>query len=428
MGIASFLGNFDLNALAELAQGAAEINRPGGNLANLEQNRIAQKLMQLQMDEKTADLADKKKRRGALDQLVSMGPPPKAPNPQDFARQGPESISELPAKYASFLEPNAAQPELMNAPRFDIDAVRKSLMRNPLPAPELDAARQQFSTDRTKFSQDQQRNLLTAYPELGGQLALKNMTPDYQKIGNTLGVIENGEFSPLYTDPQDITPIEQARLDQADKTAGQRHDEAMARIGAIEGAANARALPKPPKDYFPNPKNKTAREDADFVVIPGSPTDIKQKRVAAADKSVMEGAIGQLDTTIAEINDIENDANLENITGRFVGNLVPDESAYWNPDEAALIAKITTLKARNFLDSLARLKANGPSGLGSLTEPEGKKITDALGVLSRAVGKENFKKALQKLKAQIESSKSTFKNKYDELYPVEEIDYNAGDN
>ena len=46
MGLAGFLGNPSFETFGRLAQDAAEIYRPGGNLADLRQNRIAQKLLQ----------------------------------------------------------------------------------------------------------------------------------------------------------------------------------------------------------------------------------------------------------------------------------------------------------------------------------------------------------------------------------------------
>lgn len=182
MGIASFLGNLPWDKIADIAAGAAEINRPGGSLANLDRNRLAQKLMQQQMEENTIDFENKKKRIGAMDALANMGPGPTVPRSRDFERIAPISIDEL-----------------KGAPTFSNQNAIDALNKNPLPAPELDAARMQFRKDATDFSQQREKNLLTAYPELAGQLALKSMTPEYKNVGNSLVRIDGDKVEPVFT-------------------------------------------------------------------------------------------------------------------------------------------------------------------------------------------------------------------------------------
>ena len=414
MGIASFLGNMDLNQIADLLEGAAEINRPGGSLANLQRNRIAQKLMQSQMEDADIERLDKKKRRAALDELAGLKAPT-APNSLDFNRIAPTALDA----------PDMA-PEINNAPKFSSEDVQRSLMRNPLPAPELDAARKQFVKQDIPAYQDKQRELLmTGYPDLAGQLALRNMTPEYKTVGKTLLRMDGDNATPVFEDTtsDELTAWQKTQVENQDRqfgaaqdTAGMRHSQAMARIGAVESAADRRALPRAPKDYYPNPKNQTALEDADFIVIPNSPTDLNQKRQLATDKAMHDQAIQQINQTMGDIDILAAHPSLGSVTG-IVGSRMADDSALWLPDQKDAIVKIMSLKARNFLDSLTKLKANGPSGLGSLTETEGKKITDAVGVLDRAVGKDNFIKALNDLKSKLNSSKLTFDNKFQELYP-----------
>ena len=217
MGIASFLGNLPWEKIADIAAGAAEINRPGGSLANLERNRLAQKLMQQQMDENTMDFDNKKKRMGAMDALANMGPGPTVPRSRDFERMAPTSLDEL-----------------KGAPTFSNQNAIDALNKNPLPAPELDAARMQFRKDATDFSQQREKNLLTAYPELAGQLALKSMTPEYKNVGKSLVRIDGDRAEPIFTDTtqDELTAWQKTQLEkqEADRKNAERRLDQQDRI------------------------------------------------------------------------------------------------------------------------------------------------------------------------------------------------------
>jgi hypothetical protein len=231
MGIASFLGNLPWDRIADIAEGAAEIHRPGGSLANLERNRLAQKLLQQQMEENKIALGEKQSQRAGLSKLAELEGAPKI-NPVDFVPQFPQTADDL-----------------INAPRV------KSAGGTPvgLLDPALDVARgidnPDFKNAVLKQKTDTNAAMMQAYPELRKALVLKSMTPEYQKVGNTLGVIEDGEFNPIFTDTtrDSLSAADQRRFDLMENRGNQQHREAMARFGAVDAREAAR-LEKERKD------------------------------------------------------------------------------------------------------------------------------------------------------------------------------------
>ena len=92
MGLAGFLGNPSFETFGRLAQDAAEIYRPGGNLADLRQNRIAQKLLQekAQREQEMHDVEVKREER--WNNLGGFGGDPLAVTPPQIDALTPSEL------------------------------------------------------------------------------------------------------------------------------------------------------------------------------------------------------------------------------------------------------------------------------------------------------------------------------------------------
>lgn len=149
------------------------------------------------------------------------------------------------------------------------------------------------------------------------------------------------------------------------------------------------------------------------------------------DQNALGGYSSEIDNQMALIDEVLGtgsalDANGRPINVKFMpgveGNLgargayIPNIAG---TDAANAEAKLNQIDAKTFLKTLGDLKnqsATGASGLGSLTENEGKKIQAAAAALSRSQDPQSYAANLLKYKSELAASKARMQASYNNLY------------
>ena len=223
--------------------------------------------------------------------------------------------------------------------------------------------------------------------------------------------------------------LRQQTADRQEQVSDNRHDVTMRRMEQGDTRIARAMWPSIPKDYMPNPNNENAHEMGDFIVIPNSPTGIRQKKTSADDKKFQRSFRTEMDRQINMIDKILTDPLLSEVTGKWAAD--PDNpigKARYSDDEIALIRRIEQLKAVNFIAGLAEMKqasANGSSGLGAASEQEGQKVQSSRGRVDRTSGLDGLKIALNELKGQLHISGTNITQYYNDLYPDNSIEFNS---
>lgn len=162
--------------------------------------------------------------------------------------------------------------------------------------------------------------------------------------------------------------------------------------------------------------------------------DEKKNTKRLNDQNALGGYSSEIDNQMALIDEVLGagsglDANGNPINVKYMpgveGNLgargaVPN---FWGTDAANAEAKLNQIDAKTFLKTLGDLKnqsATGASGLGSLTENEGKKIQAAAAALSRSQDAASYARNLLKYKSELAASKQRMIAGYQNLYGVDD--------
>ncbi|HGJ5876743.1 MAG TPA: hypothetical protein ACHBX0_10665 [Arsenophonus sp.] len=103
------------------------------------------------------------------------------------------------------------------------------------------------------------------------------------------------------------------------------------------------------------------------------------------------------------LNEIEKSSGLSKAVGvNFAFPTIPGTEA------ADFETRLDTFKAQTFLPMVTSLK-----GMGVLSDTEGKKLSDAVGVLSLKISDKAFRFSLEKIKGQLENKLSNVKKQFD---------------
>lgn len=141
--------------------------------------------------------------------------------------------------------------------------------------------------------------------------------------------------------------------------------------------------------------------------------DVRQKAdIARADRqAAAQGAVDTFSTALDSLNEIEQSPGLSKAVGiRSAFPTVPGS------DAANFEARLDTFKAQTFLPMVQSLK-----GMGALSDAEGKKLSDAVGALSRKMSEKAFRDSIGKIRNQLESKLSTVKKQFDYQEPVQNM-------
>ena len=117
-------------------------------------------------------------------------------------------------------------------------------------------------------------------------------------------------------------------------------------------------------------------------------------------------------------NNYALNSGLEGITG-FGGTAVGDFITPAGGESAKVRAMHNRLEASAFLTSLNDLKSSSPtgaSGLGALSETEGKKVQAAKSEMDRRLGKADYIEAVQRYRDQVARSKAIIQKAYQDDY------------
>lgn len=138
--------------------------------------------------------------------------------------------------------------------------------------------------------------------------------------------------------------------------------------------------------------------------------DVRQKaEIAKANRqAAAQGAVDTFSTALDSLGEIEKSPGLSKAVGvRSAFPTVPGS------DAANFEARLDTFKAQTFLPMVASLK-----GMGSLSDAEGKKLSDAVGALSPKMSEDAFRSSIGKIRTQLESKLGTVKKQFDYQEPV----------
>lgn len=140
--------------------------------------------------------------------------------------------------------------------------------------------------------------------------------------------------------------------------------------------------------------------------LKGQQQQKKQERAVEAETS-----IGTFDTAIGTVDDIINHPAFESATGwsSFLSGIHGSEER----DFAGLV---DTLKSKLFLLEVSKMR-----GMGSLTETEGKKLTDSIQNLDRSQSSEQFKQNLYDIKKYLTKGMQQTKKKFADVEMPAEV-------
>lgn len=164
--------------------------------------------------------------------------------------------------------------------------------------------------------------------------------------------------------------------------------EAQKSMNAATNATRREALQtgKVPPGYRASP-------DGNLEAIPGGPADLKQQGAFSADTAMLESSDASFDQLIDTANQLINHPGLPGITG--IRGKVPDIPGSDAANARGLLEK---LKAETGLGVLQEMKNNsksGSSGLGAVSDAEGKRLENKLAALDTKQSLEQFKSELQ---------------------------------
>ncbi len=164
----------------------------------------------------------------------------------------------------------------------------------------------------------------------------------------------------------------------------------QAELKRMEIGAHKEALDqgKTPQGY-----RKTA--EGNLEAIPGGPADLKQQGVLNTDTAMLQGSNAAFDRLGASANALLNHPGLAGITG-LRGKIpnIPGSAA------ADAEAQLNTLKSQIGFGVMQELRNNsksGSSGLGALSDAEGKRLEQNLAALDKAQSIEQMKSSLQSI-------------------------------
>lgn len=188
----------------------------------------------------------------------------------------------------------------------------------------------------------------------------------------------------------------------------------------------------PSEDKAPEGYRRTASGNLEY--IPGGPADPSNKKQTLSlseqldlrDKQKLERekpkALGSLtntlreyDNMISEAKAIKDDPSLPDATGLIRTSFIPGSGG------KRVAARVETLKSKtllNVLSSLKSLSANGASGFGALSLPEGEAIKSSISTLDRGLSTKDFQDSIDRFIAEMEARKDTLKSTFENTYNI----------
>lgn len=178
-----------------------------------------------------------------------------------------------------------------------------------------------------------------------------------------------------------------AALKQQAETAKQ-HDSTLKAIASmnLQGKQDAAQQGKTPPGY-------RQTKDGNLEPIPGGPADTKLQGALNADTAMLQGTNAAMDRLATAANALLNHPGTPGITG--IRGKVPDVPG---TDAANARADLNNLKSQIAFTVMQELRNNsksGSSGLGALSDAEGKRLEAAIASLDTTQGIDQFKERLQ---------------------------------
>jgi hypothetical protein len=167
-----------------------------------------------------------------------------------------------------------------------------------------------------------------------------------------------------------------------------------------EKPAGAEKPPAPPAGYR---WTTTADGGQAMEPIPGSPDDRKrtdQANAATASANRMMATFDQLDSAVEKL---AQHPGLPRIVG--ISGVLPNIPGGKAADAAALLDHLRNKVALDVLSEMRQLSQNGSSGLGQLTDREGKRLENSLAALSESQSIEQLQQQLAGIRQYIVEAK-----------------------
>lgn len=177
----------------------------------------------------------------------------------------------------------------------------------------------------------------------------------------------------------------------------QRHDEGTAVQKDLDrqAAANLKAAEVEAKKDGKVPPGYRMTKDGNLEAIPGGPADLKQQGALNLDTAMMQSSNAAFDRLGTSANQVLNHPGLAGITG-IRGSIpnIPGSAA------ADAEAQLNTLKSQVGFGVMQELRNNsksGSSGLGALSDAEGKRLEQNLAALDKAQSLDQMKSSLKSI-------------------------------
>lgn len=398
----AFLGNLNWEKLADVLDVAAEMNRPGGNVAALERNQLAKRVLLNKIAEDNAQKAAQARLIGGYD--------PTSKITWNTGRQAPTSIYDMDA------------PELAGAPRGNAQIDISRMMQN-----DLDLADAQ-----KRFAKQQSADMAQAFPEAMAASVMQQMAPmtPYQRAQ-----LENEDRRFELQSQRDEARAQEAqtRFDQTQTRIEQMAEnqrlaeERAAEIARQNGARldqqfDLAIMRDPPPNKIVNPEYRTGSNEPMFIL---------DKRKMDDDTSTLESIVNKADADIKTIDDLLASPYLDQAVGQFMGDREGriGKAARATPGMQHIIdvdSQFDTIGSMALINQLLDVKAQGGT-FGALSEKEGEALRSAIASLKQTQSAKQVRKALKTIKEKFEKVRQAGLNRYKRTWgqnwsPSDDID------
>lgn len=203
----------------------------------------------------------------------------------------------------------------------------------------------------------------------------------------------------------------QVTQDQANALLAQNqklHDERMAVEKArdrekditvkqmdVEGKTEAAKMAKQAADTGKTPPGYRTTKAGDLEAIPGGPADTKQQGVLNQDTGMLHSSNAAFDRLATAANSVMNHPGLPGITG--LRGKVPNIPGSQAADAEAMLNNLKSQAGFSMLQELRNNSKSGSSGLGALSDAEGKRLENYLASLDKAQSLDQMKSGLKSI-------------------------------
>lgn len=150
--------------------------------------------------------------------------------------------------------------------------------------------------------------------------------------------------------------------------------------------------------------------EGNLEAVPGGPADLKQQGVFNQDTSMLQSSNAAFDRLASSANTILNHPGLQGITG--LRGRIPNMPGSQAADAEALLNTLKSQVGFGVLQEMRNNSKSGSSGLGAVSDAEGKRLENNLAALDKAQSLDQMKHGLQSIVDYANGAKDRLRDVY----------------